>query len=177
MFSVIDRCPSLDFLLLTKRPENIASMWAEANGLAYPLRENVWLGTSIANQRNADEFVDRLLIGRTISPTLFLSIEPQIDFVDLSDWLRPEPKIDWVICGGESQQGGEARRFDIRWARILKDQCEEANVPFFMKQYGSNAWDGKRRLTLKDSHGGDWMEWEPALRIRECPESYFPQLA
>ena len=45
-------------------------------------------------------------------------------------------------------------------------------VPFFLKQYGSNAWFLGQSLTLKDSHGGDMAEWLPELRVRECPETY-----
>lgn len=44
------------------------------------------------------------------------------------------PKIDWVICGGES--GAGARPMDPEWARSLRDQCDSAGVPFFFKQWG-----------------------------------------
>jgi protein gp37 len=180
LFALIDATPNLIWLLLTKRPENIATMWPEGAGIQYPLRENVWLGTSVATQKNADDFIPRLQAGRTLASYLFLSLEPQIEFVNLEEWLRGSgsgPNIDWVISGGESQQGGEARRYDMNWARDLKDQCEQAGVPFFLKQLGSNAWSGSRKLNLKDSHGGDWMEWPEDLRVRECPETYFPELA
>jgi protein gp37 len=132
-------------------------------------RENVWLGTSIANQSNADEYVPRLLEVKNLCRFVFLSVEPQIGPVDLSPWIS---QLDWVIIGGESQQGKEQPRpFRVQWARYLVRQCREANVPCFVKQLGSNAWDGPRKLDLKDSHGGDMAEWEPGLRVRECPES------
>jgi protein gp37 len=169
LFDLIDRCPSLDFLLLTKRPENIGSMWR--GNLP---RENVWLGTSIANQRNAEEDIDRLAEWRDLAPILFLSVEPQIGPVSLSRWLGQYPRvIDWVITGGEShKQRNLARRYDMNWARELAIECAEAEVPLFVKQVGSNAWDGAKKLALRHKKGGDMEEWSPGIRIRQCPESY-----
>src|SRR4029077_18416375 len=99
----------------------------------------------IANQANADVYINRLLLSRDLSPTLFVSLEPQIDFVDLHPWLSPTPQIDWVIVGGESKQGSEEpRRFDIRWAMDMVHACAQASVPCFVKQFGSNAYEGRR---------------------------------
>ncbi len=167
LFQLIGRCDSLDWLLLTKRPENITTMWPDS----FPrLRENVWLGTSLATQRNADECIDRLVTARELSNTLFLSVEPQIEYIDLNSWLH---QIDWVIVGGESKQGkDEPRRFDIRWAADILHECREFSVPCFIKQFGSNAFEGKKRLIFKDHHGGDITEWPQELQVRECPESY-----
>lgn len=44
------------------------------------------------------------------------------------------PRINWVICGGES--GAKARPMDAAWAESLRDQCRAAGVAFFMKQMG-----------------------------------------
>ena len=171
LFGLIDRTPFLTWLLLTKRPENVRRMWRGQN------RDNVWIGTSIANQKNADEYVPRLLSCRGLGPVLFLSIEPQIGRIDLSRYLFPSPVIDWVICGGESKQGhGEPRTFDMEWARLIVNQCREANVPCFVKQMGSNPEDSSRRipLMLADGHGGDMAEWPEELRVRQCPETFVP---
>jgi protein gp37 len=78
----------------------------------------------------------------------FLSVEPQLEHISLvefghqDDWhcnaLDPPDsscRINWVINGGES--GPHARPFDIAWARDIRDQCEEAGVPYFFKQGGS----------------------------------------
>lgn len=168
LFNLIDQCQNLHWLLLTKRPENVLRMWSGGR------RENCWIGTSIANQPNADECVDRLLANRQLAPILFLSVEPQVGAIDLSPWLFPRPLVDWVIIGGESSQGGhEARPFKQAWARLLVEQCGLSGVPVFVKQMGSTAfgYDGKR-LLLKDSHGGDMAEWPEELRVRECPESF-----
>ena len=93
MFQVIDECPNLRLLLLTKRPENIGRMWpAYFPGGYVPeagrmnreeLRPNVWLGTSISNQATADRMIPELLKCRDLSPVLFLSAEPLLGPIDL----------------------------------------------------------------------------------------------
>lgn len=139
----------LDWLLLTKRPEG----WRLIPEDVRPL---VWLGTSISDQKTADEWVPRLLAAEGFR-LRFLSVEPMIGPVDLRRWLplvfrhgiAPNsdgtpfalpacgggPGVQWVICGGESGTG--ARRFDIAWGRSLRDQCRAAGVPFFWKQLGT----------------------------------------
>jgi len=150
MFKLIGATPNLDWLLLTKRPQNILRLTrkaidtfddpefdfnaaAEPNGLdAASFRElypNIWLGTSVENEETANE---RIPLLRKVPATVrFLSIEPQLSAIDLTGLLDG---IHWVICGGES--GAKARSFDISWARSLRDQCAAAGVAFFMKQFG-----------------------------------------
>ncbi len=86
LFRLIDSTPHLDWLLLTKRPENIVRMWpGEA-------RKNVWLYTSIENQECSDERIPHLLKCRDLVPVLGLSVEPLLGPIDLlidgecSDW-------------------------------------------------------------------------------------------
>lgn len=111
---------------------------------------NVWLGTSCEDQRAADERIPRLL--STPAAVRFLSCEPLLGPVDLSRHLRRQctncgplyctswhnsdapPGIHWVIVGGES--GRDARPMHPAWARSLRDQCQEAGVPFHFKQWG-----------------------------------------
>ena len=84
-------------------------------------------GTSVVNQKTADSMIPELL---EVNGRRFLSIEPQLDTIVLrSEWLE---HIDWIIVGGES--GGHKRPFNPDWARSLRDQCQKAGVPFFMKQ-------------------------------------------
>lgn len=83
---IIDKTPHLDWLLLTKRPENIRRMWPafelgrwDSTGRELPLnhrRPNVWLGTSVSDQPTADAMIPELLACRDLAPVLFLSIEP-----------------------------------------------------------------------------------------------------
>lgn len=99
LFELIDATPYLDWLLLTKRPENIRRMWPieDAGYSAPPIptlpplpvykrkrRENVWLGTSISLQEHADKQVPELLKCRDLSPVLFLSAEPLLGPINLS---------------------------------------------------------------------------------------------
>ena len=135
LFNLIDDTPNLDWLLLTKRPENILGMlddWA----INFP--PNIWLGTSCEDQRRADERIPHLL--KTPARIKFLSCEPLLGPVTLRRWIRPSPgwapdPIHWVIAGGES--GHEARPMHPDWVWSLRDECQAAgDVAFFFKQWG-----------------------------------------
>lgn len=130
LFATIDATPNLDWLILTKRPENIRKMWPKIDhqGHCWHLN-NVWLGTSVENQEQADKRIPELLKCRDLSPVLWLSCEPLLGLVELS-----LDGIDWVIAGGES--GSNARPSHPDWFRSLRDQCQAAGVPFFFKQHG-----------------------------------------
>lgn len=163
LFDLINDTPYLDWLLLTKRPENIWDMWPkfyDANGdVVRHKMNNVWLGTTVENQEQADKRIPALIDCRELSPVLFLSCEPLLGPVNLNyvagkigiglhtyDVLNgknfhwddgcwtPCDKIDWVIAGGES--GNEARPMHHDWARSLRDQCQAAKVQFHFKQWG-----------------------------------------
>ncbi|WP_175577725.1 DUF5131 family protein [Mongoliimonas terrestris] len=43
-------------------------------------------------------------------------------------------KLDWVVVGGESGPG--ARPMHPDWPREIRDQCQQAGVPFLFKQWG-----------------------------------------
>jgi protein gp37 len=152
LWSLIAATPHLDWLLLTKRPQNIARMLPPTWGDGWP---NVWLGTTVENQTEADRRILHLL--DTPARVRFLSCEPLLGQVDLTRWIGTRPFIGtstygsddglrrcdfscntgllhWVICGGESGPGSRPMHPD--WARSLRDQCEAAGVPFFFKQWG-----------------------------------------
>ena len=149
LFSLIDQTPNIDWLLLTKRPENIRRMWAcgscEATGKCVH-RKNTWLGTSVENQEYAGKRISDIMKCRDLSPVLFLSCEPMVGPVNLGNVSNENgaafnclsgiggPNLDWVIAGGES--GPNARPADPDWFRSLRDQCQAANVPFHFKQWG-----------------------------------------
>lgn len=98
LFALIDATPNLDWLLLTKRPENIRRMLVphciekvpghmsqnEGDGCRVRTRHNVWLGTSIATQADANRNIPHLLQCRDLSPVLFVSAEPLLGPIDLS---------------------------------------------------------------------------------------------
>jgi len=104
---------------------------------AWPL-QNVWMGTSVEDQRRAEERIQALL--QVPAPVRFLSMEPLLGEVVLGRALakRDWKKLDWVILGGES--GPKARPMHPEWARRIRDDCARYGVRFFFKQVGSNAW-------------------------------------
>lgn len=89
---------------------------------------NVWLGTSVEDQKRADLRIPQLLA--TPAARRFLSAEPLLGHVALRDTTG----LDWVIVGGESGTG--ARPMHPDWARALRDQCTSTGVPFLFKQWG-----------------------------------------
>jgi protein gp37 len=150
---------------------------------------NVWIGTSVENQKAADERIPHLL--KTPAAVRFLSMEPLLGPVDLQPIINKYGEFknnqgincDWVIIGGES--GKNARPCNVEWIRDILHQCTMAGVPCFVKQLGSlpytthPGWDEPHEfdsvyddvLELRDSHGGDWDEWPSDLRVREFPKS------
>ena len=200
------------FQILTKRPERMlkyathggigrvgyvegrVKRWCREHGkevptgltLKWPL-ENVWLGVSVEDQATAKERIWRLL--ETPAAHRFVSYEPALGPVDLDDIEALHANwrgrtigryLDWVIVGGESGPG--ARPFDIRWARIVIEQCKRAETPVFVKQLGrrpfeegcahGHVWVGRNPSSLHrlvDRKGGDMSEWPKDLRVREFP--------
>ncbi|MDC0740922.1 DUF5131 family protein [Polyangium mundeleinium] len=126
LWKLIAETPWLDWLLLTKRPENVGAMvpWGEK----WP--PNVWLGTTVENAELAAKRIPELIKHPAV--VRFLSCEPLLDEIKLGPWLG---EIDWVIVGGESGHG--ARPMEPAWARTLRDQCVRAGVAFFFKQWGT----------------------------------------
>lgn len=99
-----------------------------------PLK-NVWLGVSVEDQQTADERIPLLL--KTPAAVRFISAEPLLTGIDVKKFMAPIPwevNLDWVIAGGES--GSKARACHPDWVISLRDQCKEAGVPFFFKQWG-----------------------------------------
>ena len=124
--------PNLFFLLLTKRPSNINKYIPQSWKENPPA--NVMFGTSPVNQATANTLIPQLL---QVKGRKFLSIEPQLDYIDLDRFLLPpntDPSecIDWIIQGGES--GPKRRPFNVNWARAIKGSCRFFYVPYFFKQ-------------------------------------------
>lgn len=137
VWQLIKECPGADFLLLTKRPQNICKMLPEDWGPGG--YNNVWLGTTVENQKEAARRIPWL----TSIPAAvhFLSCEPLLGPLEIQNYLRKLGPTDfavkWVIAGGES--GADCRPTDPEWFRSLRDQCLEAGVPFLFKQWGGNS--------------------------------------
>lgn len=183
LFDAIEAHPELDFLVLTKRIENAGDFLERNYGDDLP--PNLWLGTSVENQEQADKRIPHLL--QVPAAVRFLSCEPLLGPVDLGDWCREyedyprdmdgeflgysnwvQPHdIHWVICGGES--GPNARPMHPDWARSLRDQCVDAGVPFFFKQWGE--WG-------PDYIGPIWLGRKKAGRILDGQTwDQFPEVA
>jgi protein gp37 len=165
----------------------------------FPL-PNVHLGVSVEDQQRADERIPLLLqtpaAVRFLSVEPLLGpvdlkfptgASGPLSFpFDFDCWAGPRREewfqmqaratymtqcgiVDWVIVGGES--GPDARPCDVAWIRAIKDQCQAAGVPVFVKQLGSRSGfqrkDGWRDTELRDPKGGDMAEWPADLRVRE----------
>jgi len=159
LWDLIERTPNLDWLLLTKRPENIAGMFPGAFGsrVGYPLPwKNVWLGTTVESQDHAEERIPHLLAVPAV--VHFLSCEPLLGPLDLhhlragfrddvrlpeahysalqrhrdDNYYESDNVVSWVIAGCESGPG--ARPSSVEWYRSLRDQCASAGVAFLLKQ-------------------------------------------
>ncbi len=145
----------------TERAWDSAHSAAETINPTQPLR-NVWLGTSVEDQAQADKRIPHLL--KCPAAIRFLSVEPMLGAVDLEPFLwgvvgstagyfdrngvrrsggiggqmmcsRPQNAIHWIIVGGESGHG--ARPCDMAWVRSIVNQCKAAGVPAFVKQLGA----------------------------------------
>ncbi len=85
---------------------------------------------------------------------------------------KPINKIGWVIVGGESGNDNGNYRYrscHVRWINSIVEQCQDEDVPVFVKQLGTHLAKGHR---LKDRHGGDVNEFPTNLKVREMPSSH-----
>jgi protein gp37 len=125
LWKVIAETPHLDWLLLTKRPHLVSRLvpWGEE----WPA--NVWLGTTVEDQRWAEKRLPHL--AEIPAKTRFLSCEPLLGPINFAPWRKA---IHWVIAGGES--GHAARPSDPQWFRSIRNQCQRFSIPFHFKQWG-----------------------------------------
>lgn len=203
--------PDLEWIFVTKRVGNVAKMvspdWKNRPVVGLP--SNVILLATIVNQEEADRDMPKLVALKTVGvvSSIGVSYEPALGPVDWSRWLpKPggpirdaaggtmdimddEPGIDWLIVGGESDQGQhKARPFDVQWARDAIRQARGTGCAVFIKQLGSNpvahfsaqatqelqSFSGRdpnrpEKFALTDKAGADPEEWPADLRVREFP--------
>ena len=124
--NLISQCPNLDWLILTKRVQNILKMPHPYWGLnGWP---NVWLGATVENMTEARRRIPVLL--RVPARVHWLSVAPLLEPLDLRPWLGSG--IDWTVVGGET--GAKyARYMEPDWARDLRDQCHDRGAALFLK--------------------------------------------
>lgn len=191
LFELIEQTTHLDWLLLTKRPQNVMKLVPPSWQDAFPV--NVWLGVTAEDQQRADERIPILL--DVPARIRFVSHEPALEEVDFSQYMSERDVnlvgVDWIITGGESGPG--ARPYSHTWAAGVVRQCRRFGAAPFVKQMGSypaiyggedGDWpDGTRfapdngpgashdyRVLLNDKKGGDPAEWPASLRVQEFPQ-------
>ena len=156
-----------DFLILTKRPENIVDRLPSDWGTGY---RNVWLGVSVENQECAEKRIPVLL--NVPAAVHWLSCEPLLGPLDLRKWLPPpawrthwvggasswatpegkaiagEPMrwCSWIVAGGES--GPRARMCNIDWLADIVEQCKAIGLPCFIKQLGAAPFAPVKQLQV-----------------------------
>ncbi|HVS10471.1 MAG TPA: phage Gp37/Gp68 family protein [Planctomycetota bacterium] len=138
------------YQVLTKRPDRMYEILARSD---VERARHIWFGVSVENRKQGLPRIDRLRA--TSAAIRFLSIEPLLE--DLGE-IRLDG-IDWVIVGGESGTG--ARPMQAKWVLSIRNQCGDANVPFFFKQWGG-VQKGKWGRELD---GRTWDEHPPAFRL------------
>jgi protein gp37 len=156
VFAVMAEANWHQYQLLTKRSARALELDRQLDW-----HPNIWLGVSIENADYVHRIED---LRRTGAHVRFLSLEPllgPLPDLDLDG-------IDWVIVGGES--GPRARPMKPEWVRQIRDQCLEAGVPFFFKQWGGPF----KSRTGRVLDGRTWDALPGGLPMRHDP---FPILA
>lgn len=178
-FDLIRATPHLQWLLLTKRPQNIVAMCEAAGGLP----ANAAIGTTCEDQPRANLNVRFLLdAARDLRPAFtFVSAEPLLGPIDFTrivygtvDGYSIErnalkasdiERVDWIITGGETDQGKhKARPSHPDWFRQIRDACAAAGVPYLHKQNGewlpAGDWYANHpvSLILRQYRDGQWQE-------------------
>jgi protein gp37 len=207
MFAVMAAAPQHTFQVLTKRHGRMRTLLSSDDfreqvflasnlphgdvlGDGWPLR-NVWLGVSVESQKWADIRIPALL--ETTAAVRWLSCEPLLGPLDLSEWLDhapwhytdfgvvcscgaamagdercAAPSLEWIVVGGESGPG--ARPMHPDWARSLRDHCQDSEVPYFFKQFGQHApvvdqpADGDLWVPADGSGAVPWKPWDGHVR-------------
>ena len=156
VFSVMGRADWHQYQILTKRSDRLLEI---SPFLRW--EPHIWMGVSVESQ----DYVFRIdHLRRTGAQVKFLSLEPL---------LGPLRKlnlqgIDWVIVGGESGPGARPMKSD--WVREIRDQCLQADVPFFFKQWGGAVKSRAGRLL-------DGRTWDDMPNGGRPAEEQFPILA
>lgn len=156
IFDVIRGTPQHTYQLLTKRADRMLEYFSKNE-----IPENIWLGVTVDNKEQGLPRIDKL---RNIKATvLFLSVEPLLEHLGEMDLTN----IDWVIVGGES--GPKARPMDKEWVLDIKRQCEEKDVAFFFKQWGTWGSDKIKRnkkLNGKELNGEIWQQYPEVIESK-----------
>lgn len=156
VFAVMVEAPQHTFQVLTKRSERLAQL---APSLPWP--RNVWAGVTVESTGHRCRMAH---LSKVPAAVRFVSAEPLLEYLHRMDEYLDHYKIGWVIAGGES--GPNARPLEMSTARAIRDDCQDAGVPFFFKQ-----WGGVRKA--KNGCELDGREWKemPGARVRVDAEA------
>lgn len=141
LWDLIQQCDSLDWLLLTKRPQNIMRFVPEVWKTQWP--GNVMPGVSVCSQKDYVLFYEMQIAAYRCNFLWFASMEPLLGYPDMKVWLddKSDVKPHSVIVGGESGPG--ARTMHPNWVRWIKYDCETLGIQFHFKQWGEYAEECK----------------------------------
>lgn len=132
VFDVIKQATQHEFQILTKRASRLEKFFRTRQ-----VPSNVWLGVTVEDQKFGLERIGYL---KNVDVAIrFLSIEPLLEGLGAIDL----DGIHWVIVGGES--GPYARPMKKEWVLNIQKQCQQSEVKFFFKQWGTWGADGKKR--------------------------------
>lgn len=190
-FRYVDACDHLIFLIPTKYPENILSMWPGGE------RRNVALGISFSTQEEAESRMKHLSRALHLSGIGYVEALPLTEKVDLLsagilfNWRCDDPAcgwqsnnagsqcercgsdldcdytgIDWVVTGGQS--GGNADPTELEWIRAVTHQCRAAKIPCYVDQLGERPRAPEMMIT--NVKGTDVRTWPKDLRVRQTPD-------
>jgi protein gp37 len=174
VFAVMSLAKQHTFQLLTKRHGRMRSLlnsgefWIAVNatrmvrgvsvlpGGGPVVLPNVWIGVSVEDQKRAELRIPALL--DTPAAVRWLSCEPLLGPVDIfaNSGIDRYPGLDWVVVGGES--GLRSRPMEAAWARVLRDECVGADIPFFFKQWGGRT----PKTNGRELDGRTWDEYPAA---------------
>jgi protein gp37 len=142
---VIDVCPQHTFLMLTKRVEQMRTVFSCGREFNDPWPSNLWLGLSITRQCDADRWLKPARALAAAGWNIWCSYEPALEGIDWSGW----EFLRFFVAGGES--GPEARPAYPDWFRAARDWCLRAKVPFWFKQWGEYCdWDQLPEETVQE---------------------------
>jgi protein gp37 len=147
-WDIIRKTPQHKYQLLTKRPENILDRLPDDWNYGW---DNVMLLVTGENQILMESRMS--ILDEIPTKHTGLSIEPILGEIDFIDPLVLYP--DWVIAGGESGAKDKVRMDNLDWYRYLRDQCQEAGIPFFLKQ----AWIDGKLVKEPFLDGRQWLEF------------------
>jgi protein gp37 len=145
VFDTMERADWHIYQVLTKR-SSLMQKFINARYRDCRVPPHIWLGVSVENAQATSRITH---LRKASASVRFLSIEPLIAPVGTIDLAN----IDWVIVGGES--GWRARPMRPEWALDIRDQCLEAGVAFFFKQWGGRSPKAAGRLL----EGKEWNQF------------------